>query len=208
MGNLKNSFSEGILEIYIIFVLSGFMKNISLEVSFELLLFGSSFLSWLLGRLLSGGLLGSLLSGLLGLLSLGFLSLLNLLGLLSFLSLGLLCLLDLLSLDGDKLEFSSSLSRSSGLRQSSLGKSTLEGETDLDGGLGSVHLVVGHDVLEDGLAGGASPLLQSLQGGGDHCLVRRVSGLLGRGLLLGGLSGVSHCVVGVESGGVEIQNFR
>merc|ERR1711881_659968 len=175
MGNLKNSFSEGILEIYTIFVLSGFYKNISLEVSFELLLFGSGFLSWLLGCLLSGGLLGSffggllgrllssglfgsLLSGLLGLLSLGFLSFLNLLGLLSFLSLGLLCLLDFLSLDWDKLEFSSSLSRSSGLRQSSLGESTLEGEADLDGGLGSVHLVIGHDVLEDGLAGGASPL--------------------------------------------------
>merc|ERR1739838_1046093 len=110
--------------------------------------------------LLGSRLLGSLLSGLLGsrLLSSRLLSS-RLLGsflgsLLWLLGSWLLCLLDLLwLLNLDNLEASSSLSGCSGHLESSLGNSTLEGHADLDGSLDSINLVVGTDVLEDGLAG-------------------------------------------------------
>merc|ERR1712050_338022 len=110
--------------------------------SMYLLLFGCS----LLGSGFLGGLLGSrLLSGLLGGRLLG--SLLWLLGL------WLLSLLDLLWLFSlDNLVGSSSLTRCSGHLEGSLGNSTLEGQADLNRSLGSINLVVGTDVLEDGLA--------------------------------------------------------
>merc|ERR1719483_1572859 len=105
-------------------------------------------------RLLGSGLLGSLL-WLLGLLGSRLLCLLDLLGL------RLLGLLDLLWLDNlDKLVVSSSLTSGSGHLESSLDNSTLEGQTDLDGSLGSIDFVVGNNGLEDGLAGGASAVLE------------------------------------------------
>merc|ERR1719251_775321 len=91
--------------------------------------------------LLGGGLLG----GLLRLLGCGLLGSLRLgsLGLLGLLGLRLLCL----GLLGGQLEASCSLLASSG---------------------GGIHLVVGNDVLEDGLAGGSLLVLQSLDGSSDH----------------------------------------
>merc|ERR1712061_952411 len=138
-----------------------------------LLLLGGNFLGWLLcswllgcwllgrwllgcwllgGRLLglSGGLLcgllglGGLLRWLLGLLSSGLLLGLNGLGSLWFLS---------------ELEGSSSL---------------LQGEPDTSSSLGSVHLVVSTDVLQDGLTGGALLVSESLDGGLDHGGVGRM----------------------------------
>merc|ERR1739838_1225401 len=116
-----------------------------------------SLLSGLLGsrllssRLLSSRLLGSFLGSLLWLLGSWLLCLLDLLGLLGLWLLNLLDLLWLLNLDN--LEASSSLSGCSGHLECSLGNSTLEGHADLDGSLDSINLVVGTDVLEDGLAG-------------------------------------------------------
>merc|ERR1711988_1192609 len=121
----------------------------------HLLLLGGSLLGGLLGGrlLLGGGLLGGrLLSGLLG----G-----RLLGLLGG---GLLDLLDLLGLlNLDQLVAAGVLALSGGHLEGSLGDSPLEGEPDLGSGLGSIDLVVGDDVLEDGGATGAGPVLE----GGD-----------------------------------------
>merc|ERR1711997_681208 len=113
-----------------------------------LLFWGSLLGSWLLGSLLGSWLLGSLL-WLLSLLGSRLLCLLDLLGLLG---LWLLCLLDLLGLLSlNNLVGSSSLTRSSCHLEGSLGNSTLEGQADLNSSLGSINLVVGTDVLEDGL---------------------------------------------------------
>merc|ERR1711870_212406 len=91
----------------------------------------------LLGGNLLGSFLGSwFLGSLLWLLGLWLLSLLDLLRLLSL----------------DNLVGSSSLTRCSGHLEGSLGNSTLEGQADLNSSLGSINLVVGTDVLEDGLA--------------------------------------------------------
>merc|ERR1712226_1622749 len=108
----------------------------------DLLLLGGSLLGGLLGGLLGCRLLGGLLgSGLLG--SLGLLGLLGL----RLLGLGLL---------GGQLEASCSLLASSSGSNILLASNQLpEGELDTDSSLGSVNLVVGNDVLQDGLAGGA-----------------------------------------------------
>merc|ERR1719474_941720 len=105
-----------------------------------LLLLRGSLFSWLFGSLLGSWFLGRLLGGLLCLLGLLSLRLLWLLGFLGLLNL-------------DNLVASSSLSRGSSHLESSLGDSTLEGNANLDSSLGSINLVVGTDVLEDGLAG-------------------------------------------------------
>merc|ERR1711909_178498 len=103
--------------------------------------------SWLLSSL------GLFSSRLLGLLSRGFLGL-------SLLSLGLL---------GRQLEGPSSLlASSSGRHQLLSGEHLLESQTDTDCSLGSVDLVVGHDVLEDGLAGGTLLVCQLLDSGCDR----------------------------------------
>merc|ERR1712137_568303 len=120
--------------------------------------------------LLGGGLLGGLLcrllgGGLLGLLGSGLLGGLRLLGS------GLLGLLGLGLLGCDHLP---------------------QGELDTHAGLGGVHLVVGHDVLEDGLAGGSLLVLQPLDGSGDHAGVGGVGSGLGRLLGLGGLGSGGH----------------
>merc|ERR1712010_207943 len=142
-------------------------------------LLGSRFL----GSLLSSRLLGSLLSSwLLGLLGSWLLSSLRLLSLgllgLRLLSLGLL---------SRQFEGPSSLLASSSGRHQLLGSEhLLESQTDTDGGLSSVDLVVGHDVLEDGLAGGTLLVCQLLDGSCDHGGVGRVgSSYLGLGSLLG-----------------------
>merc|ERR1719330_988263 len=98
--------------------------------------------------LLGGGLLGRLLrllgGGLLSGLRLGSLGLLGLLGC-GLLGLGLL---------GGQLEASCSLLASGGSSHNLLGGDHLpQSELDAHAGLGGVHLVVGNDVLEDGLAG-------------------------------------------------------
>merc|ERR1711934_842866 len=158
-------------------------------------LLGSGLLSCgLLGGLLGSRLLGGLLSGRLlgGLLSSGLLGLLG--G-------GLLGLGLLLGLGGDgKLEASSSL-LSGGTASNNLlgGDHLLECEPDADLSLGGIgDLVVGHDVLKDGLAGGTVPFLQGLDGGGDHGGEGRVGGGdLGLGGLLdlrGGGSRHDVCV--------------
>merc|ERR1719225_1950714 len=110
-----------------------------------LLLLGGNLLgSWLLGSLFGSRLLGSFLGS-------WFLG--SLLWLLSLLGFRLLCLLDLLwLLSLDNLVGSSSLTRCSGHLKGSLGNSTLEGQADLNSSLGSINLVIGTDVLEDGLA--------------------------------------------------------
>merc|ERR1711894_700977 len=127
-----------------------------------------------LGGLLGSRLLGSRLLG--GLLSSRLLGL-GLLGL-RLLSLGLL---------SRQFEGASSLLASSSGKHQLLGSEhLLESQTDTDGGLSSVDLVVGHDVLEDGLAGGTLLVCQLLDGSCDHGSVRRVgSSYLGLGSLLG-----------------------
>merc|ERR1711945_58912 len=117
----------------------------------DLLLLGGGFFScWLLsGRLLGGlGLLsGSLLSS--WLLSGGFLGGLLSCGLLGDLLLG--C-----GLLGSELERSSSLLSGGCSGDEGLGVDhLLEGESGPGHGLGGVDLVVGADVLEDGLSGGS-----------------------------------------------------
>merc|ERR550539_1465213 len=171
------------------------MKNVLKDILLLCCLLGSRLLGSLLGSgLLSSGLLGSLRlgsllslglgsllgSGLLG--SLGLLSLLGL-GLLgSGLSLGLLSLLGLgllgSGLLGGQLEGASSLLASSSSRHRLLGSNQLpQGKLHTDGGLVGVgHLVVGDDVLEDGLAGGSLLVLEGLDGGHDHVGVRGVGG--------------------------------
>merc|ERR550525_1330233 len=81
---------------------------------------------------------------------------------------------------------SSLLTGSSGGHDSLGGDELLEGDPDTATSLGSVHLVVGTDVLEDGLAGGALLVSEGLDGGLDHGGVWRVGS---RGLGLGGLFG-------------------
>merc|ERR1719270_313914 len=126
----------------------------------DLLLLGGGLLGGLLCRLLRCWLLGSL--GLGGLLGGGLLGLLG----------------------GGQLEASCSLLASGGGGHDLLGCDHLpQGELDADAGLGGVHLVVGHDVLEDGLAGGSLLVLQPLDGSGDH------AGVGGVGSGLGGLLG-------------------
>merc|ERR1711933_613387 len=145
----------------------------------DLLLLGGG----LLGGLLGGGLLGLLGSGLLGGLRLLGSGLLGLLGL-GLLSCGLL---------GGQLEASCSLLASGGGGHDLLGCDHLpQGELDADAGLGGVHLVVGHDVLEDGLAGGSLLVLQPLDGSGDHAGVGGVGSGLGGLLGLGGLGSGGH----------------
>merc|ERR1719391_957252 len=104
----------------------------------DLLLLGCGLLGWLLR-----GLLGLLGGRLLGGLRLGSLWLL-----------GLLCLGLLgLWLLGGQLEASCSLLASGSGSHHLLGGDHLpQGELDTHAGLGGVHLVVGNDVLEDGLA--------------------------------------------------------
>merc|ERR1711890_151501 len=132
--------------------------------------------------LLLGRLLGSLLSSrLLGLLGSRFLSCLWLLG---FLSSGLLGLLGLrllcLGLLSGQLVAASSLPASSSSSHDSLGGDHLpQGELDTDSSLGSVHLVVGNDSLQDGLAGGALLVSQLLDGSLDHGGIGRVGSRLG-----------------------------
>merc|ERR1719509_396006 len=117
----------------------------------ELLLLGGSLLgSGFLGSFLGCGFLGSLL----GLLGCGLLDLLDLFGLLGLLSLGLLDLLGLLGfLNLANLEFTSSLASGLSLDNGSGSKSLPEGKLQWSSSLGSINLVVGHDILEDGLAG-------------------------------------------------------
>merc|ERR1712223_1588078 len=169
----------------------------------HLLLLGCSLLGGLLGGrlLLGGGFLGSRLlsgllgSGLLGLLGGGLLCHLLGSGLLGgLLGSGLLDLLDLLGLlNLDQLVAASVLALGGGHLEGSLGDSPLEGEPDLGGGLGSIHLVVGDDVLEDGGAAGAGPVLEGGDGGSNH---HAVLGVGGRSLLGLGSSGSRHLVVG------------
>ena len=181
--------------------------NLSLLES--LLLLGCGLLGSLLSGLLSGGLLGGL--GLSSLLGGGLLSGLRLLDLLGSGLLGSLGLLGLLSLGllglrllGGKLEGSGSLLAGSGGRDDLLGGDHLpEGELDADTGLGGVDLVVGHDVLEDGLPGGALLVREPLDGGSDHAGVGRVGGRLGDLLGLDGLGGGGgHGEGAVDSGQV------
>merc|ERR1712088_419651 len=152
-----------------------------------LLLLGCGLLGWCLCSLLGSSFLG-LSGGLLDLLCLW------LLGLWLLLSLGLL----------GELEGSSSLLTGGGGSHDGLGgDQLLEGEPDTSGSLGSINLVVGTDVLQDGLAGGALLVSQGLDGGLDHGGVGRVgSGGLGLGSSLldfGGSSGghVDCCCVDV-----------
>merc|ERR1739844_394865 len=141
-------------------------------------------------RLLGGRLLGLLSSRLLGRL-LGLLGSRLLLG--GLLGLGSLWLLSQLEATG------SLLTSGSGSHDSLGGDELLQGEPDTSGSLGGVNLVVGTDVLQDGLARGALLVSESLDGGLDHGGVRGVgSGGLGLGSSLGfGSSGGSHddCVV-------------
>lgn len=89
------------------------------------------------------------------------------------------------------------LERSSGassldLLQGALGDALPQGQLEADASGGLSYLVVGEDVLEDSLTGGAVALLQGVEGGGDHDAVLGVGGLGGRLLgLLGGSFG-SH----------------
>merc|ERR1712158_302697 len=133
----------------------------------DLLLLGGGLLGWLLGLLrcgLLGGLwLGGLLCWLLGLLGSRLLGGLRLgsLGLLGLLGLGLLCL----GLLGGQLEASCSLLASGGSSHNLLGGNHLpQGELDAHASLSRIHLVVGNDVLEDGLARGSLLVLQALDG--------------------------------------------
>merc|ERR1719242_2190804 len=145
----------------------------------------------LLGGLLGGLWLGCLLCRLLGLLGSGLLGSLRLgsLGLLGLLGLRLLCL----GLLGGQLEASCSLLASSGGSHHLLGGDHLpQGELDAHASLGGIHLVVGNDVLEDGLAGGSLHVLQSLDGSSDHAGIGGVGGRLGGLLGLGGLGSGRH----------------
>merc|ERR1719400_1164523 len=116
--------------------------------------------------LLGGGLLGWLLGRLLGCGLLGGLRL-GSLGFLGLLGLGLLSL----GLLGGQLEASCSLLASGG---------------------GSHNLVVGNDVLEDGLAGRSLLVLQALDGSSDHAGIGGVGGRLGSLLGLGGFGSSRH----------------
>merc|ERR1712018_528212 len=169
-------------------ILLSLLLSLSWGLLSGLLSFSRSLLDGLLS--LSGGFLGSWLLGLLSSRLLSF-------GLLSF---GLLCFRFL----GGQLEGSGSLLTSGSSSHDSLGgDQLLQGEPDTSASLGSINLVVGTDVLQDGLTGRALLVSESLDGGLDHGGVGRVgSGGLGLGSLLGfgGSSGGSHddcCVVDV-----------
>merc|ERR1711970_546182 len=126
-----------------------------------LLLLWSSLLSSFLGCWFLGSLLWLLC--LLGSWLLGLLDLLWLLGL-WLLSLRLL---------GGQLERSSSLLASSSCGNNLLGSNhLLESKTDTDSSLGSINLVVGHDILEDGLAGRSLLVSKSLDSSSDHAGIR------------------------------------
>merc|ERR1712080_815492 len=160
----------------------------------DLLLFGSSLLGGLLGSLLSGLFSSRLLSCFpCWLLSSGLLGSLRFLG---FLGLGLLGLLDLLWLGNlDNPVLASSLARRSDSLESPLSHSPLEDQAHLDSSLGSINLVVGADVLEDGLAGRSSALLQGTDGSGDHDGVLGVGRRLANLLDLRSSSRHDECVV-------------
>ena len=97
-----------------------------------------------------------------------------------------------LELLGGQLEASCSLLASGSSGNNLLASDQLpQGELDTDTGLGSVDLVVGNDVLEDGLAGGALLVPERLDGGNNHVGIGRVGGRLGDLLNLGGL-GFGH----------------
>merc|ERR1712173_221217 len=145
----------------------------------RLLLLSCRFLGCgLLGGLLGSRLLGSLLSSRLldGLLCLGFLDsgLLDDLLRLGFLDNSLL----------GQLVRSSSLASGLSHLQTASSNSPLQSHTQVNSSLGSINLVVGTDVLEDGLARRASPVLQGRDGCGDHLSILGVSS---RCLGLGGL---------------------
>merc|ERR1719150_1571215 len=115
---------------------------------------------------------------------------------LGLLGLGLGWLLGSLGLLGGQLEGSSSLLSSSSGSHDRLGvDQLLESDPHTAGGLSSVHLVVGADVLQDGLSGRSLLVPESLDGCLDHVGVGRM-GSRGLGLggdLLGlGSSGSSH----------------
>merc|ERR1719427_1564814 len=157
------------------------------------------FLSRLLGRLLGcllgwflSRLLGRLLGCLLGWLLCSFLGwflvcLLCLLGLLCLLLFWLLCLL-LLCYFG-QLEGTRSLSGFPCWFKSSLSKSTLKSQANLDGSLGSIDLVVSNDVLENSLTGGPTTVLKGCDGSSNHHRV------LGVGSRLLSLLHFSRCSV-------------
>merc|ERR1712038_1758106 len=166
-------------------ILLSLLLSLSWGLLSGLLSLSRSFLNGLLS--LSGSLLGGFLSlsrGFLGSWLPGLLSC----GLLSF---GLLCFRFL----GGQLEGSGSLLTSGSSSHDSLGgDQLLQGEPDTSASLGSINLVVGTDVLQDGLTGGALLVSESLDGGLDHGGVGWVgSGGLGLGSLLGfGSSGGGH----------------
>merc|ERR1719443_1370334 len=137
-----------------------FLKKKSLLL-FWCSLLGGLLSCWLLGsRLLSCWFLGSRLLGSLWLLSCRLLG-----SLLWFLGSWLLCLWFL----GSKLEGSCSLLSSSSSRDKSLGGNQfLEGKSNSGRSLGSINLVVGTDVLEDGLSGGSLLVTKSLDSSLDH----------------------------------------
>merc|ERR1712141_488789 len=118
------------------------------EIVYKVLLFGLLAIDLLLlgGSLLGGGLLGLLSSRLLLCLD----------------GLGGLWLLSQLEGTGSLLASGSSSHDSLG------GDELLQGEPDTSGSLGGVNLVVGTDVLQDGLTGGALLVSESLDGGLDH----------------------------------------
>merc|ERR1712088_1078700 len=152
----------------------------SIQICMSLLL-GNLLLDHLLGRLLGCRFLGSWLFScwLLHLLGRWLLDLLSsrLLGGLGLLGLWLL---------GGQFEGSGSLLAGSSSCNHLLGNNHLpQGELHTDGCLGGVHLVVGHHVLEDGLAGGSLLVLQPLDGGRDHVGIGGVGGRLGNLLHLG-----------------------
>merc|ERR1719251_466854 len=146
-------------------------------------LLGRRFCLWL-GR--SSLLLGSsLFSGGLGLLNWSLFDDLLLGGSLWFLGLGSLLGLGGLRLGllGGELEGSSALLSGGSSSDNRLGvDQLLESDPHTAGGLGSVHLVVGADVLQDGLAGGTLLVSESLDGSLDHA---GVGGVGGGGLGLG-----------------------
>merc|ERR1712133_255418 len=146
--------------------------------------------SFLCSRFLSSWLLSSWLLSFLGSWLLGSLRFLSL----WLFSLRFLCL----RLLSGELERSSSLLTSSSGRHQFLGSNHfLESQTDTDGGLGSIHLVVGHDVLKDRLAGGSLLVSQPLDGSGDHGSVGRMGS---RHLGLGGLLGLRSCSFSHDEG--------
>merc|ERR1719219_468758 len=68
----------------------------------------------------------------------------------------------------------------------------LGGELEAHASLSRIHLVVGNDVLEDGLAGGSLLVLQALDGSSDHAGIGGVGGRLGSLLGLGGFGSSRH----------------